>query len=152
MLENISEIKHKHTYMQTAVNIAQDSHCERLKVGCVVVKLNNIIAHGCNGSLPGRDNCCEINNVTKPEVMHAEVCAIAKMTALGINSSNASVFVTTLPCPVCATLLCTSQIKEVYYLNEYRDNSGIEIFKSQRVSLHQMSVDETGKFIVTKTH
>lgn len=48
-----------HAHMQSAFNYAELSHCERKKVGCVVVKDNRIISIGYNGTPPGWENCCE---------------------------------------------------------------------------------------------
>ena len=149
-MKDFNDNKHLSTYMLTAVNIAQDSHCQRLAVGCVFVKHNNIIGHGCNGTLPGRDNCCETDeNTTKPEVLHAEACAIGKMSSLGISTQGSKVFVTTLPCQPCATLLATARVESVYYLNEYRDNKGLDILKSCGINVYKMSQDDiTQKFYV----
>ena len=145
-MKNFNDNKHLSTYMRTAVNIAQDSHCQRLQVGCVFIKNNNIIGHGCNGTLPGRDNWCEIDeNTTKPEVLHAEACAIGKMASLGINTSGSKVFVTTLPCQPCATLLATARVKSVYYLTEYRDNKGLDILKTCGIEVFKMSYDESSQ-------
>jgi dCMP deaminase len=51
--------KSKQSHMRSALNYANDSTCERKKVGCVIVKDNRIISIGYNGTPPGWDNCCE---------------------------------------------------------------------------------------------
>jgi dCMP deaminase len=62
-------------YMDFATRTAQESSCNRLKVGCVLVKgEGRVISTGYNGTLPGHDNCCEDETgATKPGVIHAEI-------------------------------------------------------------------------------
>lgn len=106
--------------MQSAFTYAELSHCNRKKVGCVVVKDNRIISIGYNGTPPGWDNCCEDeNNRTKPEVIHAEVNAIAKLAKSNESGEGASVFITCSPCIDCAMLLAATNVKEVYYAEDY---------------------------------
>ena len=70
-------------YMRIAHIAAERSYAKRLKVGCVIVKNHSIISFGWNGMPTGYDNCCEMEVdgklVTRPEVQHAELNAIAKL-------------------------------------------------------------------------
>ena len=74
--------KDNEMYMTIAQIAAQRSYAKRLKVGCVIVKNHSIISFGWNGMPTGYDNCCEYEVdgklVTRPEVQHAELNAIAK--------------------------------------------------------------------------
>jgi deoxycytidylate deaminase len=65
-------------YLNIANEISTLSHCQRTKVGSVIVSMGNIIAFGYNGTPSGMDNACECDGVTKPEVIHAEMNAILK--------------------------------------------------------------------------
>lgn len=135
--------KHANTYMNIANFLAGDSHCERLKVGCVIVKDNNIIASACNGTLENRDNCCEITpDLTKPETIHAEAAAIAKLAGSSQSAKNSTLFVTTLPCESCATLIATAQISHVYYLHEYRSLGGLDILKGAHIQVTKIAITE----------
>lgn len=129
-------------YINNAKVLADDSHCERLKVGCVIVLNDNIIASACNGTLPNRSNCCEINNVTLPEVVHAEAGAIAKLARSTQSSQGAAAFVTTCPCEGCATLIVTAGITEVYFIDFYRSTAGYNILKEAGVYVEQLNVEE----------
>ena len=51
--------KYHRVMMQTAINFAAMSYCERRKVGAVLAKDNRILATGYNGTITGHDNCCE---------------------------------------------------------------------------------------------
>ncbi len=141
----VQKIKPKHvqTYMKIANLLAGDSHCERLKVGCVIVKDNNIIASACNGTLENRNNCCEISaDLTKPETLHAEAAAIAKLAGSSQSAKKSTLFVTTLPCEQCATLIATSKISHVYYLTEYRSLAGLEVLSSAKIKVTKIAITE----------
>ena len=81
-------------HMKVAKIYADLSYAKRKKVGAVVVKNDRILSIGYNGTPAGWDNNCEESvlwhkgkqllspiYVTKPEVIHAETNAIAKLAA-----------------------------------------------------------------------
>ena len=124
--------------MDWAHRAAELSHARRLHVGAVIVKDDTVISYGYNGMPAGWDNDCEDVTEdgslrTKPEVLHAESNAIAKL-ARGHNSGlGASLFVTHAPCLECAKLIYQSGIERVFYRTDYRDSSGVEFLtKSSR--------------------
>ncbi len=129
-------------YINNAKVLAEDSHCVRLKVGCVIVLNDNIIASACNGTLPNRHNCCEVNNATLPEVVHAEAGAIAKLARSTQSSQGAAAFVTTCPCENCATLLVTAGITEVYFIDFYRSDAGFILLQEAGVYVEQLNMEE----------
>jgi len=61
---------------------------------------------------------------TKPEVLHAETNAIAKVAQSNDNCKDASLFCTHEPCIECAKLIYQSGIKEVYFKNTYKADKG----------------------------
>ncbi len=145
-------MKDKHSfYLKIAELVAQQSYCERNKVGAVIVKNDNIISFGYNGTPRGFDNCCEITTRfigdfsgkkevrTKPEVLHAESNAILKCAKNGIASCGAILYLTTSPCFDCCKLIIQSGIIEVYYLTEYRDLSGIKILNDAQINCTKYS-------------
>ena len=90
-------------YMDVAERFARLSSAKRLNVGAIVVKDDRIISIGYNGMPTGWDNCCEdSNNKSKPEVLHAESNAIAKLAKSGESGLGASIFITHSPCIECA--------------------------------------------------
>ena len=123
----------QHKFDQVYLNIAKEvsllSHCERSKVGAVLVKDGNIIAFGYNGTPAGMNNCCERNDVTVPEVIHAEMNAILKAARSGYAVGGAELYLTLSPCVDCAKLILQSGIKRVFYLQEYRKTDGIDFLK-----------------------
>lgn len=74
---------------------------------------------------------------TKPEVLHAESNAIAKVSRSTESSENATLFCTHAPCIECAKLIYQSGISSVYYREQYRDDSGLNFLKQGGVNVHQ---------------
>jgi dCMP deaminase len=139
-------------YMKTAEVFAELSSARRLHVGAIVVKDDRIISIGYNGMPSGWDNNCEDVVIptlpylqgdeptlkTKPEVLHAETNAIAKLAKNGDSSNGAVLFVTHAPCLDCAKLVYQSGINSVYYRNAYRDESGIRFLEKAGVSVNKV--------------
>lgn len=119
----------KIVYINIAKEFSSLSRCKRAKVGAIIVKDKNIISYGYNGTPCGFDNDCEDKNGnTKPEVIHAETNAILKA---GKKALGADLYVTLSPCIECCKLIKQSGIKKVYYLNNYRDLTGLKKLKIQ---------------------
>ena len=103
-------------YLRMARIWSENSHCNRLKVGALIVKNNMIISDGFNGTPSGFDNTCEDeNNITVPYVLHAEANAITKIARSHNSSDGATLYVTASPCLECAKLIIQSGIKRVVY-------------------------------------
>ena len=145
--------KHKIAHMKSAFNYAECSTAKRLQVGCVIVKDNRVISIGYNGMPSGWTNKCETSEiwkdgkqlaqpvlVTKPEVLHAESNAIAKLARCSESGEGAIAFITHQPCLNCAKLLYQSGIKEVYYVHSYRLNDGLVFLKQCKIPVEQMVV------------
>jgi len=139
--------KHIEAYMKTAEVFADCSTATRLHVGAIIVKDERIISIGYNGTPSGWDNNCEdikINNdgdyvtVTKPEVLHAETNAIAKLAKFNGSGSGSVLFVTHSPCLDCSKLVFQSGISTVYYRNSYRDNAGVDFLNKAGVKVEQI--------------
>ena len=150
--------KFLNAHMKAAEVYSQLSSARRLQVGCVVVKDNTIIGIGYNGMPSGWDNDCEKRSytnidpkwqyldedgstyslVTRPEVLHAESNALAKIARSTNSSEGASVFVTHAPCLDCAKMMYQAGINSVYYRNSYRDTSGVDFLKECNIEVKQI--------------
>ena len=125
-------------YMDVAERFAQLSSAKRLQVGAIVVKDDRIISIGYNGMPSGWDNVCEHEGKTKPEVLHAESNAIAKLAKSPESGEDASIFITHSPCIDCAKLIYQSGISKVYYASEYRSSSGIDFLQKSNISVEKV--------------
>ena len=151
-------------YMDWAKRVSELSHARRLQVGAVIVKDDSVISYGYNGMPSGWDNNCEdteytyderdtvkgdwtYNNdskqwsklKTKPEVLHAESNAIAKLAKSNNSGIGSSMFITHSPCMECAKLIYQSGIDTVYYDGNYRSDNGIKFLLQSGVKVVQSS-------------
>ncbi len=78
---------------------------------------------------------------TKPEVLHAESNAIAKLARSNESGLNADLFVTHSPCLDCAKLIYQSGIKNVFYKESYRDDSGINFLIKSGVKVEKLDTN-----------
>ena len=133
--------------MKTAETFAELSHARRLHVGAIVVKDDRIISIGYNGMPAGWDNNCEdvvqhsddtTSLKTKPEVLHAETNAIAKLAKSNESGLGATMFITHAPCLDCAKLIYQSGIGSVLYRDAYRDTSGVTFLVKSGVNVEQL--------------
>jgi dCMP deaminase len=132
-------------YIDWAERVAQLSYARRLNVGAVVVKDDTVISYGYNGMPAGWDNDCEDQTYeedgfhiilkTKPEVLHAESNAIAKLARSNNSGLDADIFITHSPCIECAKLIYQSGIRNVFYRENYRDNTGIDFLQKSGVTV-----------------
>ena len=117
-------------YLRMAKIWAENSYCERRKVGALLVKDKMIISDGFNGTPSGFENVCEDENGnTKSYVLHAEANAITKVAQTSNSSRNATLYVTTSPCIECAKLIIQSGITRVVFSEVYRLTDGIQLLK-----------------------
>lgn len=140
------------------------STARRAKVGCVIVKDNRIISIGYNGMPSGWDNNCEdedwphwaedydkskvdpvyVKLTTKPEVLHAETNAIAKVARSSENCDGATLYTTMLPCLDCAKLIYQSGIKEVFYVEAYpKGTAGLEFLYKCNIPVRKIDEYES---------
>lgn len=124
MNKKISRPSWNDFFMNVATSISSRSTCDRLHVGCVLVKENRMIAQGYNGSIAGHDHCDDVGHLMYENgckrTIHAEQNAIAMCARMGISSEGATAYVTDYPCPDCMKLLNQAGIKKVIYKRAYK--------------------------------
>ena len=132
-------------YLRMALIWAENSYCQRRKVGALVVKDKMIIRDGYNGTPSGFPNICEnSDNTTFPYVLHAEANAITKLARSSNNSDGSTLYVTASPCIECAKLIIQSGIKRVVYAEKYRLEDGIDLLRKAGIEVEYMNLkDET---------
>lgn len=75
---------------------------------------------------------------TKPEVLHAESNAIAKLAKSNDSGDGADIFITHSPCIDCAKLILQSGIRRVFYGQAYRNNDGIEFLEKSGITVEKL--------------
>ena len=141
----IMKPKFQRLYNNIAHEVAKMSHARRLQVGAVIVKDDRVISMGYNGMPAGWENNCEFewtdpqtkqtSLVTRPEVLHAESNAIAKLAKSNDCGDGADIFITHAPCMECAKLIYQSGIRRVYFNQNYRDDAGIRFLKQSGIEV-----------------
>ena len=109
-------------FMQTAELASVRSPCERLKVGCVLVKNNRLISMGYNGFLSGSEHKSIIRDNHEQATIHAEINAITDAAKRGVSIDGAEAYITHYPCLNCFKALASSGVKKIYYKNDYKNN------------------------------
>lgn len=129
-------------FIDVATRTAELSYARRLKVGAVIVRDDRVISVGYNGTAPGEDNNCEIEEyntngelvlTTKPCVLHAELNCITHCCRCGQPTIGTIMFLTHAPCMQCSLLIFTVGIQKVYYNNVYKSLDGVKFLEAHGI-------------------
>ena len=130
------QLKLDKRYLKMAKIWSENSHCERRKVGALIVKDKMIISDGYNGTPSGFENVCEDeDNKTKSYVLHAEANAITKVAKSNNSSENSTLYVTTSPCLECSKLIIQAGITRVVFTERYRLDEGIKLLERTNIEI-----------------
>ena len=110
---------------------SERSPCQRLQVGCLLVKDNRIISQGYNGFLPGCEHNSIVRNNHEQATVHAEQNALMDCAKRGVSCNNSTAYVTHYPCIICTRLLLAAGIKEIKYLLDYKNDELVANFCQQ---------------------
>lgn len=144
-------------FAQLAKLVSSRSTCLRVHHGAVIVKDNRILATGYNGSPPATYHCeavgtCyrEAKNIPHGQryelcrAVHAEQNALLQAAKYGIPISGASIYITDVPCEICAKLLHCAGIKEIIIIEDsglYSSNA-LHDFQLQGFSVRTLKLEE----------
>ena len=124
--------------MEVAKNFAKLSHDTQYKVGAVVVRDGHLLAQGWNGMAAGMCNHTrDSDGNTRPEVVHAEANAIAKLAKNGGGSQGSTIYTTHSPCYVCSLLLLQAGVERVVY-NEVYDKKAIQFLTERGIKVESI--------------
>lgn len=126
-------------FMTLAKHLAKRSTCHRLKVGCVITTTDHkkAISFGYNGSAAGLPNGCISKKPGCCSCIHSEINAVTYCFEPTYVAKN--VYVTHLPCRMCAQVLINlGGVRIVYYGTDYRDKSGKECLEKVGIEVIQL--------------
>ncbi len=130
MEQNVKQEILDRRYLRMARIWAENSYCQRRKVGAIIVKNSMIISDGFNGTPSGFENVCEDGDgSTKPYVLHAEANAITKVARSNNSSDGATLYITASPCMECSKLIIQAGIRRVVFHELYRITDGIGLLE-----------------------
>lgn len=152
-------------YIKVAQLCAKNSYAVKLKVGAIIVKDEQIMSDGFNGTPSNFENSCEEiacfkpidiyescrdkqycidckyhKLITKSEVLHAESNAILKCAKYGRPTNGSTLYITHSPCIECAKLIIQAEIIRVVYLEDYRKAEGIELLKKAGINIEKFEL------------
>lgn len=111
-------------FLDIAEKVAERSTCDRLHVGCLIVKDKHIVSTGYNGSIKGAPHCSEAGHLYNDQgrcirTIHAEQNAI--IFANRDEMQEATAYVTHEPCETCTKLLIQAGIKRIVFRHGYEN-------------------------------
>ncbi|QCK84090.1 competence protein ComE [Geobacillus kaustophilus NBRC 102445] len=132
-------------FLRMALLASERATCQRLKVGAVIVKNKNVLATGYNGSASGEVHCidegCLMRDGHCIRTIHAEQNALLQCAKHGVNVNGASIYVTHFPCLHCTKSLVTVGIREIVYLNDYRnDEYALYLIERSGIKLRKVAI------------
>ncbi len=125
-------------YMQFAEIIAQRSTCKRLQVGTVITSSDyrKVLAVGYNGNATGLANSCDSEEPGNCGCLHSEENAVINCDAPRLTEKL--VFVTHLPCSMCAKrLINLGNVNRILYKNEYRKRDALQLLQQANIEVRQ---------------
>lgn len=120
-------------YFKEIVQVtSKRSPCHRLQVGCLLVKDNRIISQGYNGFLPDCPHNSIVRGGHEQATVHAEQNSICDCAKRGVSTMDCTAYITHYPCIICTRLLLASGIKEIKYIDDYKNDTLVQHFCSQK--------------------
>lgn len=126
-------------FMKLAETISARSTCDRLQVGTVITTYDfrKVISLGYNGNATGLANKCDRDTPGSCGCLHSEENAIINCDVP--RETKKIVFVTHLPCPMCAKrLINLGGVQKIFYKHDYRIHESIEILKVAGFEIEQI--------------
>lgn len=109
-------------FKNITLRTAERSPCNRLQVGCVLVKDNRIISQGYNGFISGHPHNSVIINDHEIATIHAEQNAIIDCAKRGVKCEGSTAYITHFPCINCLKFLVQAGVVKVFYINDYKND------------------------------
>lgn len=133
------QLRYDLAYLKMARVWSNLSHCDRKKVGALIVKDGMIISDGYNGCPGGFPNKCEDQEGnTLWYVLHAEANALTKLAKSNNSAKGGTLYITLSPCKDCSKLILQAGITRVVYVTEYKDTSGIDFLKQTDIQVEHL--------------
>jgi dCMP deaminase len=118
-------------FSKIVMTTSERSPCERLQVGCLLVKENRIVSQGYNGFLPGCPHESIVRDNHEQATLHAEQNALMDCAKRGVSCNGCTAYITHYPCIICTRLLLAGGIKKIKYVNDYKNDDLVQKFTDQ---------------------
>lgn len=143
IIKDIEKLKYRPSWDEYFITLAtlasKRSSCERLQVGCIIVKDNRVISTGYNGHIKGAPHKSKVVDGHEQMTIHAEANAIADSASRGIEIKNSIAYITHYPCINCTKLLIASGINKIIYKSDYKINEICkELFELAKIQVEKI--------------
>ena len=130
-------------YFAFVEGLKEVSKCTEGHVAAIAVSkdMQQVYSIGVNGGPKGGPDClCTYGG--KYTCIHAEANCIAKCT----TTDREKVMICSYsPCVTCASLIINSGFSALFYVDAYKDATGLELLKAAGISVHKINVKEVAK-------
>lgn len=138
-------------FMKAAFLVRERSTCLRRSVGAVLVKDKHILSTGYNGAPMKLTHCdsagCLRKKLNVPsgerhEIcrgLHAEQNVLLQAARHGVSVKDSVLYITHVPCAICAKMIINAGIKEVVFADHYPDDMALEFLKEADINLRKFS-------------
>lgn len=119
------------------------STCDRAQVGSTIVKDNQILSTGYNGSPAGQPHCSDVGHLMEDghciRTIHGEMNAVLMAARHGVSITKAKIYVTHFPCYHCLKSLINAGITEINYSEGYRITKlQLDLAKGAKIKLKKI--------------
>lgn len=135
----------KHELMHRAVTASYLSSDWWRRIGALASRDGQVLSVSFNHHYPSehspyitgdpRSNFNAGEFIDRSTALHAEMGIVVQAASSNLSLRDADVFVTTFPCPPCATALAACRIKRLYYLEGYSLVAARQILESASVEI-----------------
>jgi dCMP deaminase len=139
----MNRISRDQMLMEMAIIASKRSTCTRKHVGAIIAIDGRPVSVGYAGAPAGLPHCMDHGCLTGPDggcirTQHAEANAIAFAARKGIATERAVLYTTVSPCLACSKLIINAGIEEVWFLELYRKQEGLELLSQLGIACEQL--------------
>jgi len=137
-------------FLSIADLVSSRSTCLRRRVGAVVVKNKQVLATGYNGAPSGITHCSQVGCLREElkvpsgerhelcRALHAEQNAFLQAARHGSSVNEATLYITTQPCSICAKMIVNAGVKKIVFQGDYPDKLAISFLEEAGIELKQV--------------
>ena len=133
LMSNKSYQKRLEVFKAFVDNLSTLSKCTEKQVAAIITdsELTQVYSIGINGGPTKLADCmCMLEG--KYGCIHAEINALVKCK---VDTTGACMFITLSPCKQCAAAIINAGISTVYFLNDWKDMSGLNLLSNAGIKL-----------------
>mmetsp|Transcript_26014 Transcript_26014/g.80069 ORF Transcript_26014/g.80069 Transcript_26014/m.80069 type:complete len:187 (+) Transcript_26014:72-632(+) len=139
-LETRGRLSWHEYFASLALLVSARSPCQRLHVGCAIVRENRVLCTGYNGFFSGVPHRSIFANGHEQATVHAEQNAVAHAARTGIALAGATAYITHYPCVNCYKTLVAAGISQIFYIDDYRNDEIVaELSTLSRVAVDKLA-------------